>query len=411
MKMYLSVLLLVLTALQVSAQKDDPFLRELMLTRPAQFGEIVAHPDKYRVQIVYTQIIRDAKNIPHFKEYAYRLNPVEYFYPASTVKLPLSVLALDKINSLNVKGLTKSTLCIFDSAGSRQETIYNNPYSVDGSQTIEEAIKEVFLVSDNNAANRLFEFIGQENIHAKLSEKGYTNAFIRNRLELSRTGEENRQTQSVSFYDETGKLIYQQPPQYNKQPLPYYNAFVGKGYLNNNDSLVNEPLNFSEKNRIYLTDLNDILRSVVFFDQTPKKQRFNLTTGDRHFLLKWMSTLPTESKYPTYDSSYYYSNSTKFLLVGAEKTPLPANIKIFSKAGDAYGFLLDVAYIIDTDKKVEFMLSAVIYCNEDGILNDNKYDYDKVGLPFMKNLGQLIYDYELKRKKSVLPNFADLLEK
>lgn len=411
MKLHLSIVLLLLIALQVSAQKDDPFLRELMLTRPDQFGEIVAHPDKYRVQIVYTQIIRDAKNIPHFKEYTYRLNPVEYFYPASTVKLPLSILALDKINSLHIKGLTKSTMSVYDSAGSRQETIYNNPYAVDGKQSIEEAIKEVFLVSDNNAANRLFEFIGQENIHAKLNEKGYTNAFIRNRLELSRTGDENRQTQAVSFYDENGKLIYQQPAQYNKQTLPYYNAFVGKGYLNNNDSLINEPLNFSEKNRIYLNDLNDILRSVVFFDQTPKKQRFNLTPTDRSFLLKWMSTLPTESNYPSYDSNYYYSNITKFLLVGAEKTPIPANIKIFSKAGDAYGFLLDVAYIVDTDKKVEFMLSAVIYCNEDGILNDNKYDYDKVGLPFMKNLGQLIYDYELKRKKAVLPNFDSLLDK
>jgi hypothetical protein len=77
--------------------------------------------------------------------------------------------------------------------------------------------------------------------------------------------------------------------------------------------------------------------------------------------------------------------------------------------GDAYGFLLDIAYVMDPEKKVEFMLSAVIYCNSDGILNDSKYDYDTIGFPFYKNLGQLIYNYELKRKKAFLPNLDPIL--
>jgi hypothetical protein len=57
---------------------------------------------------------------------------------------------------------------------------------------------------------------------------------------------------------------------------------------------------------------------------------------------------------------------------------------------------------------VEFFLSAVIYCNSDGILNDDKYDYDKIGYPFMKQLGQIIYDYELKREKKILPDLSEL---
>ena len=95
--------------------------------------------------------------------------------------------------------------------------------------------------------------------------------------------------------------------------------------------------------------------------------------------------------------------------MGSGKGQIPPHIKIFNKPGDAYGFLLDISYIVDTVNKVEFMVSAVIYCNEDGILNDSQYDYDKVGYPFYKNLGQLIYHYELKRKKSFLPNFEDIL--
>ena len=408
MKWIISSLLL-FCVFQVNAQIQDNFLQELMLQNPAQFGEIISHPEKYRVQVLYTQIIRDKKNIPHFKTYSYRPNPIEYFYPASTVKLPLAILALEKINNLKTKGLTKYTMMTYDSVAARQETIINNPYSIDGKQTIAQAIKEIFLVSDNNAANRLFEFIGQEQIHAGLAAKGYTNAFIRNRLELSRKGDENRQTQLISFYDDGGNLIYQQAPLYNKQPLPNYNVYIGKGYLDNNDSLINEPLNFSEKNRIYLKDLHDILKSILFPEQIPQRHRFNLTNDDRKFLLQWMSASPAKSTYPSYDTSYYYDNITKFLLAGASKTALPSNIKIFNKAGDAYGFVLDNAYIIDTMNKVEFLVSAVIYCNEDGILNDNKYDYETIGFPFMKNLGQLLYNYELKRKKGVLPSFDNLL--
>ncbi len=388
---------------------NDSLLVALMKQSPNHFASLLADPSQYRIQILYTQINRDKNNTPHFKEYSYRLNANEYFYPASTVKFPLSVLALEKLNNLKITGLNKASTAIYDSVTARQETIYNNPYAIDGRQTIEQAIKEVLVVSDNNAANRLYEFLGQEYIHSQLANRGYPEVYIRNRLELGRTPLENRQTQSVQFYDANNKLIYTQPAQNNTSKLPYYNVLIGNGYLNGQDSLINAPLNFSEKNRISLSDLHHIMQSVIFPDQTASKQRFNLSNEDRKFLLQWMHTTPTDSIYPTYDSSEYYPAYAKFIMLGSEKGPIPSNIKIFSKAGDAYGFLLDNTYIIDTEAKVEFMLSAVIYVNADGILNDNTYDYRTIGLPFMKNLGNTIYNYELGRKRVFSPNFDNLL--
>ena len=401
---------LLLVTLSSLAQSDARLLEKLMQQKPEQFGKILANPKEYRLQILYTQIDRDKNNVPHFKEFTYNLNPKEYFYPASTVKMPLAFLALEKINNLKIKGLSKSTQMVYDSVSDRQEQIYNNPYSINGVQNIEQAVKEIFLVSDNNAANRLFEFVTPHTVHEQLANKGYKDVYIRNRIELGRTAKENRSTQAINFYNEQGKIIYHQPAAFNNDSLPYYNAFIGNGYLNNQDSLIKGPLNFSEKNRIYLSDLTHILKSVLFFEQTPPSQRFNLTTEDRKFLLHYMHTLPTQSQYPTYDSDNFWPNYCKFLYTGSEIGPFPNNLKIFNKVGDAYGFLLDIAYIMDPEKKVEFMLSAVIYCNSDGIINDSKYDYDSVGYPFYKNLGQLIYNYELQRKKAFLPNFAPLLE-
>ncbi len=73
------------------------------------------------------------------------------------------------------------------------------------------------------------------------------------------------------------------------------------------------------------------------------------------------------------------------------------NPTIFNKIGLAYGFLIESAYIIDLNEKIEFMLSAVISVNGNLIYNDGVYEYDSIGFPFMGNLGRAVYDYEKRR--------------
>jgi hypothetical protein len=119
-----------------------------------------------------------------------------------------------------------------------------------------------------------------------------------------------------------------------------------------------------------------------------------------------MSQYPEETNYPPYDSAKYWDAFGKLLFWGSERRSLPKNIRIFNKEGDAYGFLTDVSYFVDFDHKIEFMLSATIYCNSDGVLNDDKYDYENLGLPFMKQLGRVIYTYEAKRKRNFAPGLT-----
>jgi hypothetical protein len=117
-----------------------------------------------------------------------------------------------------------------------------------------------------------------------------------------------------------------------------------------------------------------------------------------------MSMLPNETDYPQYDSSYNEAY-VKFLLYGALGST-NKNIRIFNKVGDAYGFLIDAAYIADFGNNIEYMLSAVIHCNPDGIYNDDQYEYDKVGFPFMKHLGEVIHRYELERQRTIKPDLT-----
>ena len=52
------------------------------------------------------------------------------------------------------------------------------------------------------------------------------------------------------------------------------------------------------------------------------------------------------------------------------------------------------------------MLTATIYVNSDGVMNDDKYDYDEIGLPFLYKLGQFFYQYELSRDRKYPPDLS-----
>ena len=115
MKLYLTGLLLTICSWAIAQQGDTLLLKKLLNDNPDLFSGILSHPTHNEVQILYTQIDRDRHNNPHFTSYSYRLNPNHYFYPASSVKLPTVIFALEKINELKVKGLNKSTTMLNDS--------------------------------------------------------------------------------------------------------------------------------------------------------------------------------------------------------------------------------------------------------------------------------------------------------
>jgi hypothetical protein len=389
------------------SQRTDKFLEELFAKHPQQFGQILQNRDAWKVQVIYTQIDRRANNSPQFTSYYFNVDPSKYFYPASTVKMPVALLALEEIKKLKDKGVTRNSSMITEAAYNRQTPVYNDPTTPDGRPTVEQYIKKIFLVSDNDAYNRLYEFVSQEQINKRLHDMGYTDAAILHRLEISMTEDENRHTNPIKFYDDSTRLLFEQPLRKSNWGYPQRNDSLGRGYYSGG-KLVDGPMDFSKKNKLTLPSLHQILQSVMFPDAFRNKHRFEIDDEDYNFVRKYMGMYPAEAGFPPYDTVNYYDAYCKFIYWGSEKGTLPKNLRIFNKVGDAYGFLTDVAYVVDFDKNIEFMVSATIYCNSDGILNDNNYDYDTIGLPFMKNLGRVLYDFELSRKRRRTPDLSAL---
>jgi hypothetical protein len=398
-------LFLFLISMSTFAQKPSNILEQLLLSNPDKFKKLTDNPEKYRLQILYTQIDRDAKNKPSLTTYSYRADSNEYFYPASTVKLAASVLALEKLNALKID---KSTTLLTLKNRPSQLEIKTDSTAKSGLPSIEHYIKKILLVSDNEAYNRLYEFLGQRPFNETMLSKGFKGVRLTHRLQTPLPRLENQYTNPIQLLDASGKVIYNQPEAFNDSPYSATAPFLlGKGTMSEAGVVEDKPLDFSLKNAFPLQAQHDFLKRLMLPEAFPAKDRFQLKKEDYAFLYRYMSMYPTESKDPVYTEEF--ATYCKFLYYGSEKNaPLNSSMRIFNKVGDAYGFLLDNAYVVDFDKKIEFIVTAVLLCNEDEIFNDEKYDYDTIGFPFFKDLGQVIYDYEVKRPKKHLPNLDHL---
>jgi len=406
MRSFCFILLLMFQLPAFAQRTSDAFLKNILgKNLDPVFQQVLKDPETYRLQIVYTEIDRNKHNKPIFKDYYYNYDPDFYFNPASTVKMPLAFLSLEKLNKMHVKGVNKYTSMQFDSSYENQVSLYTDTSSQNKLPSIAQFIRKAFLVSDNDAYNRMYQFVGQQEINRSLHDKGYTDVRITRQF-MGFTPEQNRHTNQIRFIREDGDLIYLQPEAYNPDSFYFPSPIrIGKAHYDRNDSLINEPIDFTYANSLSVKDYQQILQSVLFPSSVPKKQRFDLTESDNRFLYQYLSQYPSETNYPKYDTSKFYDSFVKFYFkYGSHQ--MPEQVRVFNKVGWAYGFLTDISYIVDFKNSIEFMLTATLYVNSDGVLNDDKYDYDSIGYPFMYQLGQTIYNYELQRDRKYKPDLS-----
>jgi hypothetical protein len=208
--------------------------------------------------------------------------------------------------------------------------------------------------------------------------------------------------------DESGEVILEIPER--KTDNIYANLDhpkIGKAYYSKGE-LIEEPMDFTFKNKFALSDLHGVVKRIVFPELFAPNERFNITEEDRKFILRYMSMLPGESDYPKYDLPEYYDSYSKFYKFGTDKNPIPAQFRIFNKTGNAYGHLLDGSYFVDFENDIEFFVTATIYTNANETLNDDTYEYEEIAFPFFAELGEYLYQLELKSMKEKKPELIEL---
>ena len=301
-----------------------------------------------------------------FKEYEYNVDSEKYFYPASTVKLPIALFALEKLNEH--KNLSIDTPFMLE-----DDTLKT---------TIRRELEKIFILSDNQANNRLFEFLGQDYINNQLISKGFNNARIFHRLSTSNSSK--LKSKRVDFFLKDSMISFQNDNQIvNKLNLK--NLKKGVGYINSEDKMINNSMDFSYKNFISIDNLHRIIKILFFSENFNEANRFNLTKKQKELVFKYMSGYPKEFGYDSEEYPYFFN---KFFIYGDEELQFSDSFKIYNKVGLAYGQLTDTALIIKDGKSI--ILTATINVNTNGIYNDDLYDYDSVGFPFLAQVSREI---------------------
>jgi len=177
-----------------------------------------------------------------------------FFNPASTVKVGISALVLEKLNNLNL-GL-------------------ETQYRITGTSqwySIQEDIKKSLIISDNSATNRLILFLGFNQLQTRMQSLEI-NSYSVNRLMLDQGTLVNSPALELKFQDK----IIPQPSQAT--------------------TVVSHCFEIAQKtgNCANAKDLAEIFMRLVQPEFYPEEKRFKLRENDRIFLLQMLSKTPQE---------------------------------------------------------------------------------------------------------------------
>ena len=388
-------ILLVFLIIIFGCRKSDNPLDLILNSNIPEIKKIKNNFSNHEIQILYSSIQRDSLGKPTFKEFSYNLDKNYYYYPASTVKLPIAILAIQKINYLIDKGFEISINTPFIIIDLEKDLMMFEKYSNNQNEVLSVAncIKKIFLYSNNECYNYLFDFLGRDEINYQLEKKGLNNTRIYHKF-LSNSDNVNS---SEFLFISNGDTIYKQnsiKSNLNKSNTNLKSVLKGKKFLLKG-KLVNSPFDFSFKNQISITDLNNILKRIIFPENFKKEERFDLHQSDYNFLKYWMSRTSIEdNKSSIVNRDKYWDSYSKFFIYGDKKGEMNDNIRISNKVGMAYGTLTDVAYVRDKINNIEFMLTATILVNDNKTFNDDIYEYESKGIPFLSALGRQVLKLE-----------------
>jgi len=360
----------------VGCSKSNP-IKDILSSKNTAIKTVIDSLEQYAVQIIYTRIDSTETGLD-FTDYEFQVDPKNYFYPASTVKLPTALLAAEYV-------------------ANHPELTIDTPYSIEKDSvphTIADDIKQIFTVSDNEAYNRLYALLGRDYINKRLKEIGLKKTRIAHRLSTQNPAVNSRRKIQLYPSYEGPVFIPDTLSDTAITPLKGKSITKGQGYIKEGN-LVSMSMDFSLKNAFPLEEQHQFMKQLFFPDEVRSKHRIQLKPSEELRIKNMMQTLPREVGY---DQKTYYDSYGKFFIYGDSKDSIPQHIKIYNKVGYAFGTLTETAYIVDEIEDVHFMLSATILVNKNGIFNDDIYEYDSIGIPFLAALGREFHQYSIANK-------------
>ena len=368
--------------LSAPIDSDDSWVEALLLADPL-LAELAGAAEELRMQIVIGEIDRSS-GTPDVRFHPFRLE-ADYFYPASAIKTLGAVGALQVFAELRAAHpwLDLDTPIEF---GARQTTLTDVrgervTVSEQERTTLRRELERTLVVSSNEGFNRLWDIAGHEGINQRAWDAGLHSVRMRHRL--SRQGiPEAAQRMTPSLRAELdGAWLEVLPERDSSLDVPdnaHDDVRVGVAHVAPlSDEQIDEPLDFSVKNATSLMDMLALVAWIADPALVPHVH-LGLLPEDRQVLLEIMGRVQDEpERFKPFSPGILQNRSFE-------------TIRYVNKAGRAYGFHLDAAYIRDESSGAEFLLAAAIHTNPNGVMNDSRYGYDDVSFPFLVALGAAV---------------------
>ena len=357
---------------------------ELVLKSDPYLKEIIKDKEDYEIQVMLTKINHNNTKID-FQNYQYQHDENQYFYPASTIKLPIVVLTLKKINDLRSKG---SDITLKSKIVLNTKDNYSNFKLQDSITSFQNIIADIFLVSDNSASNILIDFIGYNYFNDEMQNAGFDKTYLNHKFNpdpyVNSTWQiSDLDNNIISSINDNQKIIKADDMTngLDKGERRYFNG-----------EILDESLNFSEKNRFSITDMHNLIKYIFYPEIFDKANAFNLNVEDYDFIRYWMSRFTYEDIGDKFiGDENFFETYNKFFIHGDEQSVSNEQIRVYNKIGQAYGTSIDNGLIKNYQNNVEFILTSTIYTNKNKVINDNLYEYDDIAVPFLAKLSRAIY--------------------
>lgn len=228
---------------------DENYLQTMDLWNGIALFVEVEHTTPTMTYYHYNSIYFDSNNNKIYDD-----NDQGFFNPASTVKVGLAALALEKLNLLG-----------FNKQAKYRETGTQTWYSISFD------IEQTLIVSSNEAANRLILFLGFDNIAQMSNDKGL-NEFSINRLMLDK---------GTLLTSPPFEILHENKITYLSEQPTFYPASCFE-------------INRKVGNCASASDLIGVLARIVQPDFFPLGERFRINDKDLTWLQEILSKTPRD---------------------------------------------------------------------------------------------------------------------
>lgn len=366
---------------------------EARLRADPRFAPLLERPADLRLQVLVAEVHGEPGGARRLVRHGYRVD-AEYIYPASAIKTFAAVAAMHAVAELpatasGARADLDTPLASCTWGASRCARTRDPSNQGGGTITLGHEVRKMQIVSDNHAFNRLYDFVGHREINLYLRTHGFPDVRIEHRLSTRERPAGHRRTPrfQLRLGDEVLEVAARDSDLVTR-PADAPPVLVGVAHIGPDGARVPAPRDFIDNNAAPLCALQRLTIALV----APELGAVDLelAAADRERLLAAMQQDPRAATNPRFTAPAQTIERFKPLLPGLARVIPRARIVYINKAGKAYGFHVENAYIADKTTGRAFFVTAAVYADRDGVVDDDRYDYADVTVPFFADLGELL---------------------